>query len=335
MASLIIGTAAVAAIPAMKTAESEKFRKKVNVLKAEGKFEYIAVGEVKYKYTRPLRFKKNGNVLNDPIYSSLAQMKQNIEGNGDNRILAVVRKPNGAVEFVLLKRPSDSKCYYRKNPLDSCSIDTNLKTNQGGIVESSGLRVIKKDSNTFQIECTNFRPLQSHRKVFVIQVKNTKRTPMANGRLSGIALCEVLNYLAKEGYVPKDFPSISSRDSAIKNEKENNTFSSSVYSSSSSSSSSSIPYTVNTNVSENSVTLSTYDEDDDVTTANSENGVVDPLPVLDNVNSFVSSSTEAVTSQHDELDHVITIAIATATATATATEYDDEVVHVDMATLVE
>jgi len=257
--------------------------------------------------------KKNGTAINDPIYSSLAQMKQDIEGNGDNRILVCVRKPNGAVNFVLLKRPSNNKCYYRKNPLDSCSIDPNLKTNQGGIVESSGLRVIRKDSNTFQIECTNFRPLQTHRKVLVIQVRNTKRTPMANGRLSGIALCEVLNHLAKEGHVPKDFPSISTRDSMIQDEKENIT---SLYSSSSSSSS--FRSTVDKNVPENSVTFST---DDNASIVHSKNEVLDTLPVSVHVNSFVSSSTE--------------VATVTATATAMTTEYDDEVIHVAMATLVE
>jgi len=96
---------------------------------------------------------------------------------------------------------------------------------------------------------------------------------MANGRLSGISLCEVLNHLAKEGHVPKDFPSISTRDSMIENEKENKT---SLYSSSSSSSS--IPSTVDKNIPEHSITSST---DNDASTAHSTNEVLDRIENLD------------------------------------------------------
>jgi hypothetical protein len=159
--SLIIGAVVVAGGPAMKTAASKSYKNKVKSMRDEGKFDYIAIGDVNYNYTRPLR----GTGTNEPIYSSIAYMKQEIEGNGNNRILAVVRKRNGSVNFVMLGRSSSKKRFDKNNPLNSCSIDPNLKTNSGGIVVAScDLKVLRKNANTFLIEDTNYRSTQTHRK---------------------------------------------------------------------------------------------------------------------------------------------------------------------------
>jgi hypothetical protein len=302
LGSLIIGTAAISAGPAMKAATSKNYKNKVTAMK-KGKFEYIAIGEVNFRYTRPLR----GTNINDPMYSSIAQLKQ----NGNSRILAVVRKRNGSINFVLLKRPDKNKRFNKKSPLNSCSIDPNLKANQDGIIaESHDLKVIRKNSNTFQIEDTNYHAVQTHRKVFEIQIKNTRRTTNVNGRLSGISLYEMLNHMAKRGRVPKDFPSIATRDDMTK--EENKTFSSSLSSFSSSSISSS--------------SFST------VTVESSESEDSNSLPATNDVISSISSSAEsALTSEYEEFDAVITIANATVTVTVTS-EYDEEVIPVAIAT---
>ncbi|MGK3752687.1 MAG: hypothetical protein ACI8RD_004992 [Bacillariaceae sp.] len=304
---LIIGAAVVVGGPAMKTATSKSYKNKVKAMRDEGKFEYIAIGEVTYTYTRPLR----GTAINEPIYSSIAYMKQEMEGSGDNRILAVVRKRNDSVNFVMLDRSSSKKRFDKKNPLNSCSIDPNLKTNSGElIVASRDLKVLRKNANTFLIEDTDYRSTQTHRKVLEIQVKNTKRTPMGKDRLSGMALCELLNHMANKGSVPRDFPSISTRDCMMKD--ENKASSSSI--SSSSSSSSSVQSPVDENTSENEDMM-----------------VSDPdLTPPANDDAFVTVDSNEVISS-DELDAVITIA----TATATSEEYDEDVIHVAMATAVE
>jgi hypothetical protein len=159
-------------------------------------------------------------------------------------------------------------------------------------------------------------------KVLEIQVKNTKRTPKGNDRLSGIALCELLNHMANEGRVPEDFPSISTRDYMMKD--ENKASSSSV----SSSSSYSIQSPIDEIVSEN--------EDMMVPDPDMTPPVTDDVSVTVESNEVIlsiSSSAEVVTSEYDELDTVITV--ATATATATSEEYDEDVIHVAMATAVE
>ncbi|OEU14853.1 hypothetical protein FRACYDRAFT_241410 [Fragilariopsis cylindrus CCMP1102] len=337
MASLlIIGTAAVSvAGTGMKTAASEGYKKKVQAMKAEGNFEYIALGEISYHYTRPLRDMLHGSSRNikDPVYSSIAQVKQSIEGNGENRILAVVRqqKKNGSeeVNFILLKSPNIiNKRFDEKDPLNSCSIDPNLKTNQGGIVESRNLKVVRKNPNTFQIEDINYRTIQTHKKILEIVVKNTKGTsPKGDAKLSGTTLCELLNHMAKEGRVPKDFPSILPRDSIRKdeNENENKTSSSSL------ASSSSIMSPVDEIVLENHST--TRIDDDNVITENNDNEDVDNAPATTNVDSYISSFTEVATSQDETT--IIETATATATATVLSEHDDDEVIPVAMATPVE
>ena len=328
MASLlIIGTAAVSvAGTGMKTAASEGYKKKVQAMKAEGNFEYIALGEISYHYTRPLRdIYGSSRNIKDPVYSSIAQVKQSIEGNGENRILAVVRqqKKNGSeeVNFILLK---SHKRFDEKDPLNSCSIDPNLKTNQGGIVESRNLKVVRKNPNTFQIEDINYRTIQTHKKILEIVVKNTKGTsPKGDAKLSGTTLCELLNHMAKEGRVPKDFPSILPRDSIRKDENENKTSSLSL------ASSSSIMSPVDETVLENNST--TRIDDDNVTTENNDNEDVDNAPATTNVNSHISSFTEVATSQYE----TTIIETATATATVLSEHDDDEVIPVAMATPVE
>ena len=333
MASLlIIGTAAVSvAGTGMKTAASEGYKKKVQAMKAEGNFEYIALGEISYHYTRPLRdIRGSSRNIKDPVYSSIAQVKQSIEGNGENRILAVVRqkKKNGSeeVNFILLKIPNINKRFDKKDPLKSCSIDPNLKTNQGGIVESRNLKVVRKNPNTFQIEDINYRTIQTHKKILEIVVKNTKGTsPKGDAKLSGTTLCELLNHMAKEGRVPKDFPSILPRDSIRKDENENENKTSSL----SLASSSSIMSPVDETVLENNST--TRIDDDNVTTENNDNEDVDNAPATTNVNSHISSFTEVATSQYE----TTIIETATATATVLSEHDDDEVIPVAMATPVE
>jgi len=294
MSCLVIGAAAVgvaaSTVPVMKTAASEGYKKKVKAMKKDGEYEYIAIGEVTYQYTRPLR----GTSINEPIYSTIARMKQDFEGNGNNRILAVVRqKNNGSVNFVLLKRPSNNeKCFDKNDPLNGCSIDPNLKTNQGGIVESRDLKVSKMCSNTFQIEDKNYRTIQTHGKLFKIEIKNTKTTPSGYGRFSGVTLCELLNHMAKKGHVPKDFPSSISTttDSTLENENENKAeFSFSSLSS---------PYVVATNPKKNEIVSSATD--------------VVTLQQCSDLESTVAIST-ATTNEYDDDDEVILADMATPT----------------------
>eukprot|EP00751_Fragilariopsis_kerguelensis_P019002 CAMPEP_0170846196 /NCGR_PEP_ID=MMETSP0734-20130129/8008_1 /TAXON_ID=186038 /ORGANISM="Fragilariopsis kerguelensis, Strain L26-C5" /LENGTH=327 /DNA_ID=CAMNT_0011215107 /DNA_START=142 /DNA_END=1125 /DNA_ORIENTATION=- len=323
---LIIGTAAVSGVAGtgMKTAASEGYKKKVKALYDEGKFEYITVGEISYHYTRPLRGSSRN--IKGPVYSSIAEVKQSIEGNGENRILAVIRQQNnGPVNFILLKGPTanNNKYFDEKNPLKSCSIDPNLKTNQGGIVESSNLKVVRKNSNSFQIEDTNYRTIQTHKKILEIKVKNTKGTPAkGDGKLSGTTLCELLNHMAKEGRVPKDFPSILTGDSIREDENENTTSSLSL------SSSSLITSPVDEILLANDST--TRIDDAVVTIENNENEDIDHLPPSTNLDYRISSSTELATSQYETT--IVETAIATATVTL---EYDDEVIPVAMAVPVE
>jgi len=327
---LIIGTAAVSGVAGtgMKTAASEGYKKKVKALYDEGKFEYITVGEISYHYTRPLRGSSRN--IKGPVYSSIAEVKQSIEGNGENRILAVIRQQNnGPVNFILLKGPTanNNKYFDEKNPLKSCSIDPNLKTNQGGIVESSNLKVVRKNSNSFQIEDTNYRTIQTHKKILEIKVKNTKGTPAkGDGKLSGTTLCELLNHMAKEGRVPKDFPSILTGDSIRKDENENKN--ENTISSLSLSSSSSITSPVDEILLENDPTIRI--DDAVVTIENNENEDIDHLPPSTNLDYRISSSTELATSQYETT--IVETAIATATVTL---EYDDEVIPVAMAVPVE
>jgi len=341
---LLIGTAAVSGVAGtgMKTAASEGYKKKVKALYAKGMFDYLAVGEISYHYTRPLRGSSRN--IKGPVYSSIAEVKQSIEGNGENRILAVIRQQNnGPVNFILLKGPTanNNKNFDEENPLNNCSIDPNLKTNQGGIVESRNLKVVRKNANTFQIEDTNYRTIQTHKKILEIKVKNTKGTPAkGDGKLSGTTLCELLNHMAKEGRVPKDFPSILSGDSIRKNENENenenenknknkneneneNTISSLTLSSSSS-----VTSPVDEILLENDSTIRI--DDAVVTIENNENEDIDHLPPSTNVDYRISSSTELATSQYETT--IIETAIATATVTL---EYDDEVIPVAMAIPVE
>jgi len=324
---LIIGTAAVSGVAGtgMKTAASEGYKKKVKALYATGMFDYLAVGEISYHYTRPLRGSSRN--IKGPVYSSIAEVKQSIEGNVENRILAVIRQQNnGPVNFILLKGPTanNNKHFDEENPLNNCSVDPNLKTNQGGIVESRNLKVVRKNANTFQIEDTNYRTIQTHKKILEIKVKNTKGTPAkGDGKLSGTTLCELLNHMAKEGRVPKDFPSILTGDDSIhKDENENTTSSLSL------SSSSLITSPVDEILLENDST--TRIDDAVVTIENNENEDIDHLPPSTNVDYRISSSTELATSQHETT--IIETTIATATVTL---EYDDEVLPVAMAIPVE
>jgi hypothetical protein len=115
--------------------------------------------------------------------------------------------------------------------------------------------------------------------------------------------------MSNKGSVPRDFPSISTRDCMMKD--ENKASSSSI---SSSSSSSSIQSPIDENASENEDMM-----------------VSDPdLTPPANDDAFVTVDSNEVISS-DELDAVITIA----TATATSEEYDEDVIHVAMATAVE
>jgi len=216
--SILIAAAAVTGTSA-KMASSKKYEAKVKAMNREETFEFLAIGDVSYSYTRPVR----GTDVNEPLYSSIAYAKQGMEGDGQGRLLAVVRKPNGTVNLVLLKRPSrKNRRVNMNNPLNSCSVDPNLKTNQGDIVDARTLKVTKKNKTTFQLEDTNVRALQTHRKVLEVRVLNTTamitcKAPKGNS-FDGKIMCNLLDLLAKKGQIPKDFPSMSSRDPTAKSE---------------------------------------------------------------------------------------------------------------------
>ena len=210
---LLLG-GAVAGAALSKTVESENYKKKVKAMtiskKLKHEYEYIAIGEVNYSYTRPLA--GSTRTLNEPVFSSISKIKQDLEGNGENRILAVIRnKRNGKVQFVLFTRPTKNGRNLNQNTLlKICSIDSNLKTNQGGIVDEKSIRVSQQNANTFKFEDPNTTDFQTHRKVLKIQVKNTMKKPPMNG-FSGNPLCELLTHMAKDGRVPKDFHQFSSQ----------------------------------------------------------------------------------------------------------------------------
>lgn len=216
--TMVLAGAAVTGT-SMKMASSKKYENKVKAMNKEETFEFLAIGDVSYKYSRPIR----GTDVKEPLYSSIAYVKQEMEGDGQGRILAVVRKPNGTVNVVLLKRPSrKNRRVNMNNPFNSCRVDPNLKTNQGEIVEVKTLKVTKKNKNTFQLEDTNVRTLQTHRKVLEVQVHNTAdritcKAPKGN-HFDGKIMLNLLDLLARKGQVPKDYPSMSAWDPTGKSE---------------------------------------------------------------------------------------------------------------------
>ena len=194
MASVVIGAAIVA--PGIdKTARTNKLFKKVESLKNRGDYDYLAISDVDFQYTRPLRGGRH-----EPIYSSIARIKQDMEGR-ENRVLTVTRRKNGTVNFILLKRSAANTTKDIDNPLNVHTVDPNLKTNQGDIIDSLGMKVTKKSSNTFILEDKNYRAVQTHKKLIQIEV------------LEGQVMCELLTYMAEQGYVPREFPSLARRES--------------------------------------------------------------------------------------------------------------------------
>jgi len=213
----VVEATAVTADQVMKTAALDGFKFKVKAMEKEGNFEYIAIEEVSYKYTRTL-------IRESSYPSMIAPMKSNTERNGKSILVVVRQKDNGVVNFILLKRPSNNnkKRFDKNNPLKGCSVDLNLKTNHRGIVESRNLKVMKIGSNNiFQLEDTNYRSAQTHRKVLEINIMSskTKKSSDNNRRSNGEVLCELLTYMAKNGRVPK-YLSSSRKDCEIKNDNE-------------------------------------------------------------------------------------------------------------------
>jgi hypothetical protein len=215
--------------------DSKTYKKKVkNLTRSITNYQYIAIGEINYGYASPT--KTGGkSTINESIMTSFTKIKQDYKGNGENRILVVVRnKTENKIQLILLKRPpSSTKHWNMEDPLRCCDVDSNLKTNQeNNILESLKIRIEAQDGNTFLLEDPNynkgnnkFAAAISCRTIFKIQVKNTMRKAPKNG-YSGRKLCDVLTYMSENhGNVPpQNSPSSANTNTNTSNPSLNETW---------------------------------------------------------------------------------------------------------------
>jgi hypothetical protein len=176
-----------------RTATSEMYKGKVKEMKESGDFEYITCADVDYHYSIAGRI----TGMRGPASFAVNEIKQGVEGNGDSRILAVIRTPStGEINLIMLIRPKDG-IVDKQNPLNSCSVDSNFKTNRWfGILKASDLVVTQINPNKFIVRDKSHRILQIKRKVLEITVKNHEET---DNSWDGSKLCELLEHLMKTG----------------------------------------------------------------------------------------------------------------------------------------
>jgi hypothetical protein len=179
-----------------RTATSELYKNKVKEMKESRDFEYITCADFTYHYSITGRI----TGMRGPKSFAVAEVKQNVEGHGDDRIMVVTRKPStGEINLFMLIRPKDGMVD-RLNPLYSCSVDSNFKTNRWfGILKASDLVVTQIGPNKFSVRDKSHRILQLKSKVLEITIKNHEET---DNSWDGSKLCVLLEQLMKSGSDP-------------------------------------------------------------------------------------------------------------------------------------
>jgi hypothetical protein len=158
-------------------------------MKESGDFEYVTCADVTYHYSMTGRW----TGIRGPESFAVAEIKQGVEGHGDDRILAVTRKPStGEINLIMLKRPKDG-IVDKQNTLNSCSVDSNFRTNRWfGILKTTDLVVTQIGPHKFRVRDKSHRILQIKLKLIEITVKNHEET---DNSWDGSKLCELLEQL--------------------------------------------------------------------------------------------------------------------------------------------
>ena len=100
----------------IRAANSEMYKNKVKEMNRSGDFESITCVDVTYHYSLTGRI----TGMRGPESFAAAEIKQGVEGRGDNRILAVTRKlSTGEINLFMLIRPKDGIMIDKQNPLNS------------------------------------------------------------------------------------------------------------------------------------------------------------------------------------------------------------------------
>mmetsp|Transcript_3887 Transcript_3887/g.4311 ORF Transcript_3887/g.4311 Transcript_3887/m.4311 type:complete len:313 (-) Transcript_3887:273-1211(-) len=159
------------------------------------------------------------------------QMKGSAEDNP--RILIVIRRiDTGGVYFLLLFPPKDSHTkYHKRNPLKSCLIDNNLRTNhEFDVMQVSKLKVTEVEganrgftstgSATFYLEDPHVRDRQGHHRIIEVSALLPGHATDINdpgGRIEKMihdiagrkAVYQLLRQMVETGSIPPNFPSLS------------------------------------------------------------------------------------------------------------------------------
>ena len=184
----------------IKSVKSELYKGEVKAMNAGQEFEYLGIADVQYHYDRIGRFFGTKGFISRGVH----EVKQGLEGNGERRIMTVVRNvTTGAIHVVLLSRPANSSSFDPANPLNCCAIDSNLRTNKSyKMVELKDTKIQQTGPTTFQIEDVHHRVLQTRRKVLEVTLLNTA----GSGGWDGVALGQILADYAKTDSVPVNLP---------------------------------------------------------------------------------------------------------------------------------
>ena len=190
----------VVAKVAIKTVKSELYKGEVKAMNAGQEFEYLGIADVQYHYDRIGRLFGTKGLLSRGVH----EVKQGLEGDGERRILTVVRHvETRAIQVVLLIRPANSSSFDPTNPLNCCTIDSNLRTNKSyRMVELKDTKIQQTGPTTFFIEDVHHRVLQSRRKVLKVTLLNTA----GSGGWDSVALGQILADYANTGNVPVNRP---------------------------------------------------------------------------------------------------------------------------------
>ncbi|MGK3755052.1 MAG: hypothetical protein ACI8RD_007361 [Bacillariaceae sp.] len=129
-------------------------------------FEYIAIADVEMQVLGEIRITGTASV------TDLGRRKMAELTDDTQRVFVAIRhKENGKIEFVMLKRPGDSKVDC-ENPLSNCTAETLFKANSG-----TSTCVVKDESDGtsyFEIEnISDFKLLQFYKRKLNIKVLDT------------------------------------------------------------------------------------------------------------------------------------------------------------------
>ena len=163
-----------------KDSIAKKFEQNVRAMNATKDLEYLCVADVKYQCTQQLR-----------ITSRIPARKIS---NEENRIMAVLRKSNGSLTFVLLyppteNNPIDYRNIHNNKPLNRYTVDSSFRGNfRGNVIDCSNLIVRQKNCNTFTLEDTKRRVMQTTRTTYDVKVFNDSD---GGSTLRQILVCEM------------------------------------------------------------------------------------------------------------------------------------------------